>query len=246
MRIAVYNQMFGLDGRSLLKNIIGHYYVHYQKDSGKVLSRLDLRESLNLIGKSNADIVGLCEIYEGTENEIEEGLRSLGYKYVYFGKGHKFKFSDRRVMELIASKIKCKKVEMENWPLKNTLGGGGGFVVCKFEDFTIFHVHLALPSRGFFKEQIDYLQKIIKNTEGKVILMGDFNLSYKVLRKYFLDFEIATKGLKTCSITPILKWFFWKDCDHVFVRGFKSSKADCISGRSDHKLIYVDLENGKS
>mgnify|MGYP001220110021 CR=1 FL=1 len=179
MRIAVYNQMFGLDGRSFFKNVIGHYYLHYQKDPEKVLLRLNLIENLKLVENSKADIIGICEIYEGTEKEIKKRLEKLGYKYIYFGKGHKFKFNDRRVIELIASKIKCKQIKMKNWPLKNLLGGGGGFVVCKFKNFTIFHVHLALPTRGFFNEQIEYLKKIIKETNGKIILMGDFNLSYE-------------------------------------------------------------------
>lgn len=242
MRVAVYNQMFGLDGRSFLKNILGHYYIHYQKDSGKVLSRINLKENLDLIERSDADIIGICEIYEGTENKIVEKLREFGYKYIYFGKGHKFKFNDRKVIELIASKIKCDSLKIENWPLKNTLGGGGGFVVCKFKDFTIFHVHLALPTRGFFNEQIRYLQGLIKRTAGKIILMGDFNLSYKDLKDYFPELELMTDEIKTCSLTPIMKWFFCKDCDHILVRGFGLKKVNTLEGRSDHKLIYTDLE----
>jgi len=242
MRVAVYNQMFGLDGRSFLKNVIGHYYVHYQKDSGKVLSRICLDETLNLVKNSNADVLGLCEIYEGTEKKIEEKLRSFGYKYIYFGKGRRFKFSNRCVVGVIASKIKCKEIKMGNWTPKNTLGGGGGFIVCKFKGFTVFHVHLALPFRGFFDEQVNYLKRIIKKNPGRIVLMGDFNLSYEKLKEYFPDFEIATKGIKTCSITPIMKWFFYKDCDHVFIRGFKPTNVGCINGRSDHKLIYTDLK----
>jgi len=242
MRVAVYNQMFGLDGRSFFKNIMGHYYIHYQKDSKKVLSRINFNENLDLIEKSDADIIGICEIYGGTEKKIVKDLQELGYKYIYFGEGHKFKFNDRKVIELIASKIKCDLVKMENWPLKNTLGGGGGFVVCKFKDFTLFHVHLALPTRGFFNEQIRYLQRLISRTSGKIILMGDFNLPYKKLKDYFPRLELMTEEIKTCSLTPIMKWFFCKDCDHILVRGFESKEVDTLEGRSDHKLIYADLE----
>lgn len=242
MRVAVYNQMFGLDGRSLWKNVLGHYYLHYQGNPNKVLSRINLLKNLELIRKSNADIVGICEIYEGTEHKIKTELKRLGYNYIYFGIGHRFKFNDRRVIELIASKVKCRQIKMKNWPLKNTLGGGGGFVVCKFKNFTLFHVHLALPTKGFFNEQIEYIQKIIKKTNGKIILMGDFNISYKELKKYFSDFKLATGEIKTCSLTPIMKWFYNKDVDHIFIRGFEAEKIGTLEGRSDHRLIYVDLK----
>ncbi|MDP3027142.1 MAG: endonuclease/exonuclease/phosphatase family protein [Nanoarchaeota archaeon] len=242
MRVAVYNQMFGLDGRSFFKSIIGHYYIHYQKDSRKVLSRVNLNENLRLVEESNADVIGLCEIYSGTEEEVKSQLKRLGYKYIYFGKGHRFKFNNHHVVELIASKYQSKQIKIKNWPLKNTLGGGGGFVACKFKDFTIFHVHLALPTRGFFNEQIEYLQRIIKKTDGKIILMGDFNLTHNKLKKYFSNFVLATKGIKTCSLTPIMGWFYNKDVDHIFVKGFEAERIGVLKGRSDHKLIYADLK----
>jgi len=242
MRIAVYNQMFGLDGRKFSKNLFGHYYLHYQGNQKRVLSRIDLNETLKLAGEAKANILGLCEIYEGTQEEIKRKLRKFGYRHFYLGIGHKFKFNNQRVMELVASKVKGKQLNIKDWPLKNTLGGGGGFVVCKFKDFTLFHVHLALPSRGYFNEQIAYLQKMIKNTRGKIILMGDFNLSYKKLKSYFPEFEIATKEVKTCSTTPLLKWFFWKDCDHIFIKGFKPKNLGVFEGRSDHKLIWAEVK----
>ena len=85
MRVAVYNQMFGLNGRSFLSNVIGHYFVHWQKDPKKVLARTDLNKNLELIKKSKAELLGICEIYEGQEKEIIERLKTFGYKYFYFG-----------------------------------------------------------------------------------------------------------------------------------------------------------------
>lgn len=242
MRVAVYNQMFGLDGRSFFKNVIGHYCVHYQKNPGKVFSRANLNSTLEVIRGSEADIVGICEVYEGQENEIMQGLKRLGYRYIYFGKGHRFKFNNRHVVELIASKYQFKQIKINNWPLKNTLGGGGGLVVCRFKDFTIFHIHLALPKRGFFNEQIEYMQRIIKKIDGRIILMGDFNYSWKDLQSYFPDFKLVTGEIKTCSLTPILRKFYNKDIDHVLVRGFEVENIGTLKGRSDHKLIYADLK----
>ena len=183
--------MFGLDGRSLLSNVLGHYYLHYQKNPEKVFSRTNLNSTFEIIRKSEADFIGICEIYEGQENEIMQRLKKLGYKHIYFGKGHRFKFNNRHVIELIASKIKGKQLGYKMWPVENRLGGGGGFVVCRFKDFTIFHVHLALPTRGFFDEQIDYMQEILDKLKGKTILMGDFNYSWKDLQKFFPDFRLV-------------------------------------------------------
>jgi len=242
MRVAVYNQMFGLDGRSLFPNVLGHYFLHYQKDPKKVFSRTSLSSTFEIIEKSEADIIGLCEVYEGQENEIKKGLKKLGYKYFYFGQGHKFKYNNKHVIELIASKFKGEQLEYQMWPVENRLGGGGGFVVCKFPGLNIFHVHLALPARNFFKDQINYIQEILSNLEGKTILMGDFNYSWEDLQKYFPDFKLVTEEVKTCSLTPILRWFYNKDVDHILVRGLEKRDVGVLMGRSDHKLIYADLE----
>jgi hypothetical protein len=41
MRVAVYNQMFGLDGRSFWKNMIGHWAIHYQSNFEKITKRIN-------------------------------------------------------------------------------------------------------------------------------------------------------------------------------------------------------------
>lgn len=244
MRVAVYNQMFGLNGRSFWKNVVGHWAVHYQKDEKKVFARTDLVENIILIKKSNADLIGICEIYEGQENELSKGLNKLGYKYLYFGRGHKFKYNNRHVLELLASKFKGKQLDFEGWPLENKIGGGGGFVVCKFKNprINVLHVHLGMPIRNFFQKQIEYMKRILEELDGKTIVMGDFNYNWTDLKNYFLDFKLVTDEVKTCSTTPIMKWFYNKDVDHILVRGFEKEKVGSLEGRSDHKLIYADLK----
>ncbi len=234
--------MFGLDGRSLFSNVIGHYYLHYQKHPEKVFSRANLNHTFGIIGKSKADIIGLCEIYEGQENEIIKGLKKQGYNYFYFGKGHRFRHNDRHVVELIASKIEGEQLEYKMWPVENRLGGGGGFVVSKFSGLNVFHVHLGLPVRNFFEDQISYMQEILGKLKGKTVLTGDFNCTYEKIRDFFPDFELATGRIKTCSQTPGLNWFYNKDVDHILVRGFEVENAGTLEGRSDHKLVYADLK----
>lgn len=93
-----------------------------------------------------------------------------------------------------------------------------------------------------FGKQIRHMQNILKKLKGKTILMGDFNYCYEDLKKYFPDFNLVTKKIKTCSLTPVLKFFSYKDIDHIFVKGFKAGKIGTLEGRSDHKLIYADLK----
>ena len=50
------------------------------------------------------------------------------------------------------------------------------------------------------------------------------------------------RKIKTCSCTPIFKWFLYKDMDHMLVRGLKKKDVGFLEGRSDHKLVYADLD----
>lgn len=67
-------------------------------------------------------------------------------------------------------------------------------------------------------------------------------MSYKKIKNYFPELELVSDGNKTCSLTPIIKWFYWMDCDHILARGWKRKDYGEINGYSDHKLIYADLE----
>lgn len=72
--------------------------------------------------------------------------------------------------------------------------------------------------------------------------MGDFNYRWGDLQKYFSDFKLVTKEVKTCSLTPIMNWFYNKDVDHILVKGYEAENIGALEGRSDHKLVYVDLK----
>lgn len=243
MRVAIYNQMFGLNGRNFFGNIIGHYFVHWKGDSKKVLKIANVKESVKVIGNSDADIIGICEVYEGQEKEICDRLKKKGYKYFYLGEGHRFEHNDKHVIEIIASKLKCKQLNFGKWPMENKMGGGGGYIVCKLlkENMNIVHIHLGMPSKKFFLKQIKYIQVVVKNLKGKTILMGDFNYRYCELKKYFPDFKLVSNMEKSCSMTPLFKWFYNKDVDHILVKGLKKVGNGSLEGRSDHKLIFADL-----
>ena len=187
MRVAIYNQMFGLDGRSFWGNVLGHWMVHYQASPDRVWERTNLESTFSVVKKIGADVQGIIEILEGQEDEVIGGLRRLGYKYFYFGRGHKTKYSGLRVLELVASKVKGRQLKYKEWPLENHLGGGGGMVVVYFPSLklNVVSIHLGMPKRKFFLEQIKHTQKVLGELKGKVVLMGDFNESYDNVKHHF-------------------------------------------------------------
>ncbi|MBS3092264.1 endonuclease/exonuclease/phosphatase family protein [Candidatus Pacearchaeota archaeon] len=247
MRVAVYNQMFGLNGRNLFSNLAGHYSIHYMRNSKSVYKSAKISRTLDLVSRSNADVVGICEVLEGQEVELGKGLRETGYDYVFFGNGHRTKSSKLKVRVAIASKVPCKqvsKVHTLDFPVKDEMSGGGGIVHCYFPklDFNMINVHLANPKKQhLYLEQIAFLEEYIEELNGRVVLAGDFNSTYLSLKDNFGDFSLFSDQIKTCSLTPIMKWFFWKDCDHIFARGFNVKDKGYLEGRSDHRLIYADL-----
>jgi len=244
MRIAIYNQMFGLNGKSFWSNLVGHWAVHYQADPKKVWKRTDISKTIDAVQKSKADIIGIVEVLEGQEEELKKELKEKGYSNFYLGKGHKTKYSGLYVQELVASKIKGEQKSASRWPVEHRLGGGGGFVHVYYskQKFHLLLAHLGLSSRPYHLDQIHFLQNYIKRLEEKIIILGDFNLSYQKLKKHLLGFDLVSEEEKTCSTTPIIKWFYNKDVDHIFVRGFEKEKVGSLEGRSDHKLIWADLK----
>ena len=246
MRVALYNQMFGLNGQSLSANIIGHWAVHYQKRPERIYKRMGLHNTAGIIGITDSEIAGICEILEGQENELKKLLSELGYNYIFFGEGHKTKKSKLGVKVAIASKLDCRQKDIDGFPVENVLGGGGGIAHCFFPNLKldVLCVHLANPKRKrtLFNEQMQFLQDRISLLKNKVIVMGDFNTSWGNLVDYFPEFSLASNGIKTCSVTPVFKMLKYKDLDHIFVKGFDVSCTESLEGSSDHKLIYTDLK----
>lgn len=244
MRVAIYNQMFGLDGRSFLSNLLGHWAIHFQSNPEEIYKRINLNRTIEIVKKSRAEIIGICEVLEGQERILSRKLKKIGYKYVSFGRGHKLKHYNLHVMEAVASKFPAKKIEIGNWLVENRMGGGGGLgaIYIPKINTTVFNVHLALSTRKYFFQQIRYIQEKIKKIRGNVILVGDFNLSYGKIKDYFPSLKLLSEEEKTCSLTPIMKLFFNKDCDHIFAKGFKKNSYGKLIGFSDHKLIYVDVD----
>lgn len=244
MRVAFYNQMFGLHGKNPISHIVGHWVMHFQADYNKIFRRTNLNKTLDAVKKSKADIIGLCEVIQGQENEISNGLIEMGYKYIFFGKGYRAKKNKLIVNVVLASKVYCKNIEADEFPIINKIGGGG-FLHVYFprQKINLITLHLANHKKPRLKrKQLNFLKERVEKIKGKIIIIGDFNLRYKRLKKHFSDFLVASEGMKTCLNTSFYKLFYYKDLDHIFIKGFRCSNAGAIEGSSDHKLIFVDLD----
>jgi len=241
MRVAIYNQMYALNGKSFFSSIIGHWAVHFQNSQEKIWKRADIDRTVKIIKKSNADIIGICEIIKGQEKELAGKLKKLGYKWIFFGEGHKTKFRHLQIKVAIASKILCKKEYIHKEVIENKIGGGGGFVDCYFPSLklNVLNVHLGLR-KSLRKKQLGFLKSHLKKRE-KFILMGDFNSSFNKIYPYFKDLNLLSGKIKTCSLTPFLHTFSWKDSDHILARRINKKRIGFLEGYSDHRLVYVDL-----
>ncbi len=240
MKIALYNQMFGLNGKSIWATLTGHWAIHYQANPQQIWRRTNFSNTIDTVLKSKADIIGLVEVLEGQENIMQEKLKNIGYNFYYLGQGHKTKYGHLFVQVMLASKIPGKQ-QTTSWPVENTLGGGGGFVHVSYPSYHVLLAHFGLPSKDCYSKQMSFLEQYVKKLEGKVLLLGDFNKTYSDIHYHFPQFDLATKEIPSCSTTPILKWFYNKDVDHILLRGLTPLACGAIEGNSDHRLIYAQL-----
>jgi endonuclease/exonuclease/phosphatase (EEP) superfamily protein YafD len=245
MRVAVYNQMFALNGESILSHLRGHIAIHYQKNPERAYEKANLDQTIDLVRASQPDIIGICEILEGQEKELQSKFKKVGYNYVYFGTGRETKTSKMKMKVALASKINCEKRRVEGFPIEDKTGGGGGIIHCRFPNLKldVMNVHFGFKRTRAYYEQLRFLQDYLHGLKNKVILMGDFNRSHKKLQYFFDDLELSSSGVRSCSTTPVLRHFIKKDFDHIFSKGFEKSQSGEIKGYSDHKLVYVDFLN---
>jgi exonuclease III len=247
MRVAFYNQMFGMNGRSLGSSIAGHWAVHRRKNPSRIYDITNLNKTYDLIKESNPDIVGLCEVVEGQEQILSKLLTKDGYN-CFFARGHRTKASNLHLGVMIASKLNLRKIENKIFPVEHKMGGGGGFIHCNIPDLDteVLGVHLSNGKnpnkKDIYSLQLDFLRNYVDSLDRRVILIGDFNGNFEDIKHYFPELKLASKKMKTCTLTPPFKFFFNQDIDHIFIRGFHLEGNGSLEGQSDHRLIYADLE----
>jgi endonuclease/exonuclease/phosphatase family metal-dependent hydrolase len=236
--------MFGLDGTTLLGNILAHRMVHKKNNPDAIYKKQDLESTVKTVLRFSPHIAGICEVLEGQEAKLWNHLKKSGFESVHFGDGYKTEQSGLVVKTAIATKVASKKYKLEDFPVENKIGGGGGLVVARITepDTDIVCVHMAHPeNKVLYIEQTNYILNLTNRFQDNIIIAGDFNQTYEKIRSHFLDLQLATKGIKTSSTTPVLKWFKNEDLDHILFRGFELKKSGSIQGKSDHKLVYAEF-----
>ena len=120
------------------------------------------------------------------------------------------------------------------------------------ENIYVINTHLDYYIYDVQKRQLEYLLNIIKHylKDGKVILMGDFNLTIE--EDLFKDFikDLSNIGIKRVPVdnkTNASKYRQTSAIDHIFV-------SDCfniidygvydIDDITDHKAVYANIESG--
>lgn len=149
----------------------------------------------------------------------------IPFTYKDFVRGFKKKSIFKRMMTLIETNIDNNKIY-------------------------IFNAHLDYYIYNIQKKQLDYIYKRLnKITDGKIVLMGDFNLDLD--DELFIDFinKLDSIGIKRVPMnekTNASKYSEESAIDHIFVSNdFKILDYgiyDDLTSITDHKAIYVDIE----
>jgi endonuclease/exonuclease/phosphatase family metal-dependent hydrolase len=248
MRVAFYNQMFGLDGRSALSVALGHWTLFRQKNRAEIERRARVAWTVRTLIKARADILGVAEVLAGQRAEFRSRLESLGYGSICF-------FSElnggQPVLQdvLLASRLPAEFRTVEGFPVSEEMGGGGGMAHCYLPslDLHVISVHLARLGNGNHGRQMGFLKERIESLSGPLVLIGDFNDDKAHVSDAFPSLSLMTGGIRTCSVVPLIKLFYFKDIDHILARGYRAAWVGKKRGKSDHRLIYADLvrENPK-
>ncbi|MBI5414743.1 endonuclease/exonuclease/phosphatase family protein [Candidatus Peregrinibacteria bacterium] len=254
MKIATYNQMFGLNGTSCSRTLLAHFTAYVRGNVAKVERKSDIMRTIQVIEEANAHIIGICEVIgKKQEVEIVRELRKNGYQYFAIGNGRKSRYKRWILKGLLASK---DPYEMEILGSGESLGFSqeDGEVLHVFfpkQNFDVIFIHLLFP-RGKIrkKRHAEIVKKLMAHLEferkGKnLLLMGDFNIRYKTLVKkypFFQRFVNLSESLKTWSPRIFTKKFPSFDIDHILGDGFLLKNNGLIHGDSDHELLWAEVE----
>lgn len=212
-----------------------------------VSKEIDIKEVINLIKETGADIIGLNEVYGEYENnppQYMEIANALGY-YYYFGMT--FVYKNIPFGNALISKYKLKNPSTIMIPDPEIRDSHWYETRCiirsNFEDFDL---NVLVTHYGLFpSEQENAYQTtfdILENIDKKIVLMGDFNLepNSEIIKKIEnkLINTLGAEHLTFPSIDPV------KKIDYIFVSNdIKYRNAKIINKVvSDHLAHYVEIE----
>lgn len=207
------------------------------------------------IKKVGAEIVGLNEVRgEGKDefftDQVGTIASDLGYDYYYFGKAIDIKDKGPYGNAFI-SKYPIKSVETIMIPdplVKDEDAYYETRCVIKAcvdvlgHDLTFLVVHVGL-AKSEEENAIKVLLELIEKEEGKLILMGDFNMEPtnplidKIRKKMFDTSPLMQDKLTFPSINPV------KKIDYIFTKNIKVKSAEvCEIVASDHFPCSMEIE----
>lgn len=227
MKILCYNIQAGCGGNS------SHLAIwNYFRAKPETLNRIS-----NHIASMEPDIIGLIEVDAGSfrsQNQAEYLAGKLCYRYASACKyGWAAGLPVLKHQHLaILSKYPILKIREHKF--------SKGFkrlvleVELQTENGTISALvtHLSLISYTR-KKQLEELSSIINKTNGKIILLGDFNQE-----------DLKIPGLKSCcSDKTFPSWNPEKHIDYIFINSGKVKSAFAPAWRlSDHLPVCADVE----
>ncbi len=254
MRLATYNHLGGCEGKSLggfLKVHALHGLGQYEQFEKYV----DLPTTMETIRQANVDVLGISEVIGKRQRLVlQELLGSMGYVDFHVGQGHGLKGHSEYVETLLATKMPSTSVYNPAFQVPALLGFGGGAVGAYIDALNLYviQVHLPLPgnkTRAELDRQMrDILIEIgrLQETEKdpRIVLMGDFNMTFPDLVKDFPElarFEKLSTDEPTCSMTNIIRFVYHENIDHILGIGLQGRASGVIEGASDHALVWAEV-----
>ena len=211
---------------------------------------VDLRATVELLERENADVLILNEVLPQFHRDILEPLFArLGYTSVAWGES--IHYPDATVSTIVASKIAGVAVPIDlSW--ESHAGGGAGIAAIRLTDqpVTVVGLHLGIADKfpWLYKVEMQMLAQWVaqEKADGReVIIAGDWNASSASMARHRpfarLGLMNADKDTPTCP--TFLPW--QKPLDHIFIpSGWTSSDLRAIPFGSDHLALSVEVAQG--
>ena len=246
-----------MDIRVMTYNICsGHHYINHENH---VLewNNPDVKYVGEIIEKYNPDIVGLNEVYNTGKdavftNQTEALAKMLGYKYYYFAEAHRIK-GVNPYGNAILSKfpitfteiIKIPELEIKNDDIVFDENRCILHAIIELAGEThvyISHFGLTLSEREM---AVKTVSKLLDNTKGRCILMGDFNTEpeHEVLQPIYSRIDDTASGYNKQDILTFRSDAPYEKIDYIFMRDGMKVRDICAPPEvaSDHRPYYADI-----
>ena len=215
--------------------------------------KIDYDKVVDLIKQTDADIIGLNEIYgKGFDKDINMGqaeylANKLGY-YYYFGMATRLWF--KPYGNAIISKYPIKEVKIIKIPMPLFRRGTQYYekrnillakILVNNKEVNVVVTHLGLN----FDEQENGINTLLKYVpHERCILMGDFNMNYD--NPLFREIDNVLDDTADLINGNIFTWPSdnpWVKCDYIFVsKDYKAIKANILNEIvSDHLPYYCEI-----